>query len=318
MDKLTLERAYQDQGTVQKTAQYFGCSYGKIRYQLDKHKINYTLERNTSKISKDDLEKIYIDTQSIREVGKHFDMSHEKARQLLVKHGLCNKLVRYDCNYDFFLSDNQKSFYWAGFIAADGAVIDRRKTLELSIGLAQRDKNHIQKFKYNIDAENPIHDHLVKNSRRNPNWNDCWKSEIKITSNQLCNDLARFNVVPRKSKIYTFPEWLIRRELVNHFMRGYFDGGGSFFYSKPKEGRTIKQVYFGLRGTSKFLKTYRSILERECGLDERTKDIRINNGIGVLEYGGNGIVGNIAKFLYRDADIYLDRKYEIAKGLLDV
>ncbi|KKN61329.1 hypothetical protein LCGC14_0523200 [marine sediment metagenome] len=316
MDKLELEKAYHEYGTITKTAKHFGCSHGKIRYQLDKHKINYKLERNTSKISKDDLEKVYKDTQSVREAGRHFNMSHEKARRLLVKYGLCNKLVRYNCDHNFFSEDSQHSFYWAGFIAADGAIIDRRKTLELSIGLAQKDKNHIQKFKQNISAENPIHDILIKNSKRNPNWNDCWKSEIKITSNKLCKDLERFNVVPRKSKIYTFPEWLVNHELTHHFMRGYFDGDGSFFYPKLKEGRIVEQLYFGLRGTSEFLTVYRTILERKCNLTERAKPIRVNNGIGVLEYGGNGIMNDIVRFLYKDADIYLERKRDIIKDKL--
>lgn len=78
----------------------------------------------------------------------------------------------------------------------------------------------------------------------------------------------------------------------------------------------MPQVYFSFRGTPPFLYNYRSILERECGLEPRIKTVRVNTGIGVLEYGGNGIVGKIAKFLYRDATIMLDRKYEIVKELI--
>jgi transposase len=316
MDKLELERVYNEVGTVQKAAKYFGCSYGKMRYQLDKLGIPYKLERNTKKINKKELAKVYLQTQSIREVGKHFNMSHERARRLLHKYKLCNEAVIYMCNDNFFSLDDQGSFYWAGFLAADGCVLDINSSKMVTLALAKKDRDHIKKFKAIIGANNPIHNHLVKNSKRNSNWNDTWKSEIKITSNRLCDDLFRFNVVPRKSKTYTFPEWLVGHDLVHHFMRGYFDGDGSFFLSKPKGGRTIKQVHFNLRGTTEFLETYRSILERECGLSERTKVIRTNNGIGALEYGGNIVVGKIARFLYKNADIYLDRKRNVIQGLL--
>src|SRR3989304_1937567 len=208
------------------------------------------------------------------------------------------------CN--FFSLDNQNSFYWAGFLAADGCILDKKgPTKIISLALAKKDKAHIEKFKDAIAANNPIYDYLIKNSKRNARWNDTWKSEIKITSYKLCEDLVRFNVVPRKSKIYTFPKWLISHELVNHFMRGYSDGDGSFFFNTAKN-KVTKQLYFNLRGTQGFLEVYRSILEKSCNLKERTKDIRVNNGIGVLEYGGNGVVGDIAKFFYRGADIYLE------------
>jgi len=95
-------------------------------------------------------------------------------------------------------------------------------------------------------------------------------------------------------------------------MRGYNDGDGSFFIGKLQEGRTVEQVYFGLRGTVEFLTIYRSILEEKCDLDIREKSVRVNTGIGVLEYGGNGILSKITDYLYKDATIYLPRKRDIA------
>lgn len=317
MEKLELERAYKETGTIQKTAKYFGCSYGKIRYQLNKHKISYSLEKSTKEISKFQLEKVYLETQSVREVGKHFSMSHEKARLLLNKHGLCNKPVRYNCNHNFFSKNNQWSFYWAGFLAADGCILNRNGSMLISLALSKKDKDIVLAFKKIIDAENPVKDYLVKNSKRNPKWNDSWKSEIKITSNKLCKDLERFNIVPRKTKIYTFPEWIVNHELVHHFMRGYFDGDGSFYISKLANGRVVPQIYFSLRGTPEFLTTYRLIFEYKCGFEKRNKDIRINSGIGILEYGGNGIVGQIAKFLYKDANMYMARKLDLISKHLE-
>jgi hypothetical protein len=118
-------------------------------------------------------------------------------------------------------------------------------------------------------------------------------------------------------KIYIFPEWLVDHPLVNHFMRGYNDGDGSFYIGQLKNNRRVKQVYFSLRGTTNFLKVYRTILEQQCDLKERITDIRVNCGTGILDYGGNGIIAKIASFLYKDATIFLPRKHTIISHLLN-
>jgi hypothetical protein len=100
--------------------------------------------------------------------------------------------------------------------------------------------------------------------------------------------------------------------LKHHFIRGYNDGDGSLYIPKLADGRTVEQIYFTMRGTPAFLTDVRSILEQECDLKERVKDIRISSGHGCLEYGGNGVVGKIVDYLYKDATIYLPRKRDIA------
>jgi len=116
MDKSKLEYIYNEIGTIVGTAKYFNCSYGKIRYQLDKYNIEYQLQRNTKNISFQDLKEVYDNTQSIREVGKYFSMSHEKARQLLKKYNYINKPVIYNCNKDFFLIIPKNLFIGLGLL----------------------------------------------------------------------------------------------------------------------------------------------------------------------------------------------------------
>jgi hypothetical protein len=129
----------------------------------------------------------------------------------------------------------------------------------------------------------------------------------------MVKDLQRFNVVPAKTKIYTFPDSLVSHPLVHHFMRGYFDGDGSWYI--PVQKKPTKQIYFSLRGTELFLEPFRSILEKQCDLEIRKTPIRINTNCGVLEYGGNGITTKIKDFLYKDATVYLKRKFDIVNSI---
>lgn len=271
-----------------------------------------------SLVSKEILEEAYNRLGSLKSIGRELEITADSIADYMDKFGLdYKKKIIHSCDHDFFSRDNEETFYVAGFMAADGCVKDRKGKYgntrpEVYIGLAQTDKDHLEKIKQLMKAETPIRDFLIKNSKRNPKWNDTWKSEICITSKQMVEDLKRFNIVPRKSLIYTMPEWLKTHNLKYHFLRGYNDGDGSFYIPKLKNGRVAEQIYFSMRGTPQFLTDVRYILEQECDLEERNKDIRISSGHGVLEYGGNGIVGKIVDYLYQDATVYLTRKYEIA------
>lgn len=272
-------------------------------------------------ITKEVLQQDYEQLQSMRKIADKYGISRETVRYYIHQYGLeYNKLKIYNVDHEFFSRENEESFYIAGFIAADGCVKKRKNTHELQIGLAQKDKEFLEMIRSKLNAETPVRDFLIKNSKRNSQWNDTWKSEITITSEKIYNDLAKFNIVPRKSLVYKFPVAIINNELLHHFMRGYFDGDGSFYKQIPTNSdgcnRTIAQTYFTLRGTLDCLYMYKNILEHNANLKEFNKSLRMSNGINVLEYGGNGIVSRIAQFLYKDATIFLPRKKEIVQHLL--
>jgi intein-encoded DNA endonuclease-like protein len=269
-------------------------------------------------LTKEVLEQSYAELGSLKAVARKFDLDPGSIKKYMIRCGLNFKpQVRHECDHNFFSRENEETFYIAGFIAADGCVKDRKSSSgatrpEMAIGLSKEDKSFLEQLRQLMKAEVPIRDFIVKNSKRNPEWNDTWKSDLVITSQKICDDLKRFNIVPRKSLIYTFPNWMKTHPLKHHFIRGYNDGDGSFYIPKLKDGREVEQVYFSMRGTPAFLKVARDILEAECHLEERHKCVRISSGHGVLEYGGNGVISKIADYLYKDATIYLPRKREIA------
>ena len=258
------------------------------------------------------LQEEFAELKSSKAIGRKLGISGETISRHMEDLGLTpNKKIKYNCNHNSFSTDSEISFYLAGFIAADACIISKGGSKILSIGLSNKDKTHLEKIRNALGAENPIHDYDVKTSKRNPKWNDTVKSEMKISSAQIYQDLQRFNITERKTHTLTFPDWIKDHPLRHHFIRGYIDGDGSFCHAVGK-GKKVKQVFFSVRGTAAFLTSLRSILEADLNLEERTKEIRFNNGIGVLEYGGNRICKALAEYLYRDATIYLDRKKEAA------
>ena len=57
---------------------------------------------------------------------------------------------KYNVNDNFFEKTDVLNCYWAGFIAADGCIIEGKKQNQLSIGLAKKDFNHLNLFKNDI------------------------------------------------------------------------------------------------------------------------------------------------------------------------
>jgi len=203
----------------------------------------------------------------------------------------------------FFSTDTKESFYWSGFIAADGCVGTLRshggkyQYPYLSIHLSISDSEHLEKFKKAIGC--------IANVSR-------YKKECKITitSRDIVEDLERFNIVPRKTKIYKFPDCVRGSELIGHYMRGYFDGDGCFSEQLMKNAN-VAQRRFSIMGTEQFLKIYQQVLIKKCNIKTNRK-ILAAKGTYSLQYGGNNIIKNIVEFLYRgsDCNIRLNRKYD--------
>ena len=70
-----------------------------------------------------------------------------------------------------------------------------------------------------------------------------------------------------------------------------------------------------LRGTKSFLENFNLILRRHANIRSVVKP-KFNNGIDQISYSGNIQVSKIASYFYNDASIFMDRKFQIVKGLI--
>lgn len=246
----------------------------------------------------------YEELGSMLSISKSLNIPHKTIREYFVKFKIpYKKKIRQKYNPDFFSKDTQESFYVAGFIAADGSVHGGDQYL--GIILAIKDKDHLYKVRDAMGSE-----HIISEGKTNIGEKWYKRCRIRIGSKKLVSDLKRFNIVQNKTKIYTFPEWLEDHPLVNHFMRGYMDGDGCWrIHDTGVHPRSI----FKLRGTEAFLSSFLQVLGNNCNIDISKKRLGANGGTSTLEFGGNIIVSKLADFLYKDATIYMDRKYEIAK-----
>jgi hypothetical protein len=205
---------------------------------------------------------------------------------------------KYDVNHDFFNKiDNEYKAYWLGFIYADGYVSKKTKTeKKLGISLSTKDINHLETFKKHINSTYPINIYKSK-SFGGVEIEYC---RLLMSSDQLFDNLVAKGAFEKKTLILKFPdESIVSKELQNHFMRGYFDGDGSF-----KKNNNF--YAFNLCGTKEFLLKCQEILGKQTKLEKRHKDEKNNYSFSI---GGRRQAKKAGDYLYNNSTVYLERKY---------
>lgn len=97
---------------------------------------------------------------------------------------------------------------------------------------------------------------------------------------------------------------------MNHFIRGYIDGDGSFFVTKELQN-SVKKLNFSVCGTENCLNTFSNVFIKN-GINI-SKHLIIQRNIYILHARGNRKVLKIRDFLYNgtEENTLLERKRDI-------
>lgn len=120
----------------------------------------------------------------------------------------------------FFSILNQVNSYYLGFFAADATV--RKDRNEIKIGLSIIDKEFLIELKKYLKSEKEIKTYITNNG-----FECC---EFCFSSAQIKQDLAKYNIVPNKTYKGLSLD-LILDQFQLSFIKGFFDGDGSFVYN---------------------------------------------------------------------------------------
>ena len=237
----------------------------------------------------------------------------DKVKKVLVDNGIEIRTTKqtsrkYTHTYDFFEKiDNEEKAYWLGFLYADGYITRGNKT---GVKLGIKDLEHLEKFRNSLKITNPIEIGKVNSFGTVVEY-----CRVILTSEKTFNDLSDKGCVKNKSLILNFPtEEILPKELVNHFIRGYFDGDGSIYTSK---GRNFPSISF--TGTKEFLEgiVNNSNLPKHYLEKNIFKEKRREGNIYNLKLWKREDTKQFIDFMYSNSTIYLDRKYERAKTMIE-
>jgi hypothetical protein len=210
--------------------------------------------------------------------------------------------------------DTEEKAYWLGFLYADGNV---SKTNRTRLSLAEEDIEIVEKFSNFIFGQERIKKYKQPENRKS--FQDL--VYVDVCNKHIAHTLARLGCPPKKTFILTFPDWLDKK-LYNHFIRGYFDGDGCLSNYKEKQkgrGRNNKNIvvseydksHFSILSTKEFLTSLQflfSELNINSTITKRHKKRKNNNF--TLIVSGNHQIQRLTDWLYKNSNIFLQRKYD--------
>ncbi len=207
-------------------------------------------------------------------------------------------------NETFFdIIDTEEKAYWLGFLYADGANCDKANNVSLS--LTESDAEMLIKLQKAIGSDHKIYVR-VSNKSKNP------VHTLLLCSKYLCSSLSKQGCTPRKSLTLQFPtEEQVPKHLLNHFVRGYFDGDGSFYVSKRK-GKTTITGYASVVSSEAFCTSLKTELNKILPIGGCVKEHKCKSGKLVYYFNLNGAsqVISFMDWMYNEATVYLPRKRE--------
>lgn len=198
---------------------------------------------------------------------------------------------------EYFLDtiDSEEKAYFLGFVYADGGHNTDRKTLNITI--QERDQDLLTKFYEMFECQRELR--RVYNKQY-----DRYYVNFCLQSTYLSNQLLNLGVPADKSYKITFPNF-ISDSLLKHFIRGYFDGDGCIGLSQ--RGWRSTQVRF--TGNEHFLHDIQLVIKSKTNVDMILYHEK-KSKICDLQKSGIFNVYQILQYLYKDAAIYLQRKYD--------
>jgi len=210
---------------------------------------------------------------------------------------------KYYINEDFFDNINsQEKAYVLGIFYADGSNNIRKHKAYIS--LAEKDVDIVKKIRDLISPNKPL-----LYSKRNPeNIKHQNRYMFYIDNKHMSEQLEKIGCITNKTFRLKFPKWL-NKDLYNHFIRGYFDGDGHIGIYKTKTNKI--QANFSIVSTEEFCTSISEIF-KELDINSKLycRFPESNNSIRDVRIGGNLQILRLLDWLYKDASIYMNRKYQ--------
>lgn len=239
-------------------------------------------------------------------IGKYFNVYHKVISRILEEHNIPRTGVgkrKYKLNEKYFDKiDTPTKAYILGFFYADGCNYMSKDTVSMS--LQEEDGYILERIRKEIDSEKELE--FIDYSDKH-DFGYTYKNQYRLLlfSHYMCNSLEEKGMFQNKSLILSFPDWL-NKDLIPHFIRGYYDGDGSVCFGSGRKTNCILTI----TSTNKFCSKIKEIIEKELGINTYIADASNHNEITkVFGISGSLQVKKFLDYIYKDADIYLVRKY---------
>lgn len=219
---------------------------------------------------------------------------------------------------EFFKNiDSEIQAYLLGFIYGDGSLSlgdEKRKRYNLRISVQEKDKYILDLFKEHVSQETTLK--TTSNGIRTIRGKSfqCKHDTytFSLDSKKICTDLYNLGVFPNKTYLeLSIPN--IPKNLIRHFIRGYFDADGvcitGAYNRKDRPTKRVKTTFCIVSKKSNLLFEIQKFLEEDLEITipvyyEKPKDV-FNLKSSCKEF-----LIKLYHYLYDDANFFFIRKKE--------
>lgn len=257
-----------------------------------------------------DIRESYINGESSVKIGKRYGVSHKPILKELHNMGIevnQKKFVRkYKLNESFFDNiDTPNKAYIMGLLHSDGSNNINKSTI--SISLQEDDKDILEQIRLEVNSEKPL-EYLDYSDKHDFGYTYKNQYRLLLFSKHMCEELNNKGITPNKSLTIGFPNWL-NTNLIPHYVRGVYDGDGSIYRSYRNDNNL--PITVTITATESFCKVLKDICKKELNISAGIYDASCHNGITkVFTLSGRNIAKKFLDWIYQDADLFLQRKYD--------
>ena len=147
----------------------------------------------------------------------------------------CNLKSKLVGNIDYFnVIDSENKAYFLGLIASDGSIT-ANGNYYLRLVLQEQDFKILEVLKEDLKSKVEIK--YFNSTSKLPQGTYCNSNfcSILVCSKQIVNDLIKYGITPKKSLTLKFNYDLLPNIYLKDFLRGLWDGDGSFSYLEKRK-----------------------------------------------------------------------------------
>ncbi|MDP1712544.1 MAG: LAGLIDADG family homing endonuclease [Candidatus Nanopelagicaceae bacterium] len=250
----------------------------------------------------DQIRAAYQQGESSPEIASKFGVDPETITKHLKRMGVELKGARHflaaKVDERFFdVIDIEVKAYWLGFLMADACIGksagDRRS---LRFYLAPKDADVIKQFATDIQFGGKLRTPEVARGQ----WGICFNSKV------FCGAMIEKGYLDWKERGNPRILQHVPKPLLNHFIRGFFDGDGCISSSPRRKIRSYSITIVSHKAHREALDAVRKIIVE--GAQVVDKDVKTRSTCLAINWNGNQQVSKIGRWLYRDATRFLARK----------
>ncbi len=265
-----------------------------------------------SESQKESIVKEYATVQNCAILGKKYGVNSTCIWSLLKRRGIqTNKdhsqlSRKYALDESYFDKiDTEQKAYFLGLLYADGYHNEKRYSFKIS--LQEEDVCVIECLKRELNTDRPLSLEDKGKGRKK-------QIALYISSKKLSQSLSTLGFKQSKSFNLKWPEEsLVPKKLLQHFIRGYFDGDGCIYFNKTKNSR---QYFVDIISSLEFTQSLHNCLQ-QLGINSTVKIRQNSPRTSSINIVHRSYIKLFMDWLYKDASIFMSRKKTVYQGFLE-